>query len=43
MANTLASSYGLTQIDERFIKEICRYEGKTLISYDSMAGAVAGQ
>jgi hypothetical protein len=35
--------WGLTDTDERFLREVCRYEGKSLISYDSMAGAITGQ
>jgi hypothetical protein len=39
----LETKWGLSEIDEKYLKEICRYEGKSLISYDSMAGAIAGQ
>lgn len=43
LSSKLAQQYSLTGIDSRFIKEICRYQGQSLISYDSMAGAITGQ
>jgi hypothetical protein len=43
IATELQKRWSIDSFDEKYIREVCRYSGKSMISLSSIAGAIAGQ